>query len=650
MAQQSLISSIRSARISRIRSARRRLGVAWFSVLIVAAVLAAIYWVPQLREMLLLPVASGSYLQFVILLLSLLIAALAVWYFTRALFYVEYPGDDDSTHIHLPTQVPTSSLSLGIMISFALTLLFPSMSVVALSLVLAIVGCFVFRTLVASGRNYTTKDWHTWAPTTLTIAAAIALVLIPNAAIRLIVECILLLALIVTAIAVFGDFDLPSRQSAIEVDQSAAIAAEEIWLPRILGGALFLAVFIVYVCNGYYYSALWTIGVGLAFLAFVIFRRRTDLSILKWTHIKSAVRYPRQYRKDQRLPRQTYSLLLIVLTASFTFAAAIVYSKSWLAEFLGSAAIMYLAVAAWIAFANLVIIYPSRKYDTLSLFLVLPVIAIGLSNFTDRNRIRMLDLYPSSAETQRENPNRQRIDRHVEGWIAHRRDAIASYIARDGARYPVIVVVAEGGGVRSAYWSALALAGIQDKYPGFYCHVFAMSGVSGGSLGTAVFTSLLANKVVGTDGYSCSGDLREYERQSIAAAAQDALDADFLASIAAGILFSDLLQLVMPTTWPDRGEFLEDAWERANRGESRNVGEFETLVSPYNKPKVMSANLSAHSIRCGRRIGGTRSPAFFSIQRWFRPGIALSPPTLRLTAITSLMRTNYRQPWVAGCV
>ncbi len=56
-------------------------------------------------------------------------------------------------------------------------------------------------------------------------------------------------------------------------------------------------------------------------------------------------------------------------------------------------------------------------------------------------------------------------------------------------RYPVFIVAAQGGGLYAAYHTARVLAVLQDECPGFAQHVFAISAVSGGSLGAAVFAS-----------------------------------------------------------------------------------------------------------------------------------------------------------------
>src|SRR5207249_7499049 len=57
--------------------------------------------------------------------------------------------------------------------------------------------------------------------------------------------------------------------------------------------------------------------------------------------------------------------------------------------------------------------------------------------------------------------------------------------------YPVYVVAAQGGGIYAAYHTAIFLARMQDICPSFRHHLFAISGVSGGSIGAATFVAAL---------------------------------------------------------------------------------------------------------------------------------------------------------------
>ena len=55
----------------------------------------------------------------------------------------------------------------------------------------------------------------------------------------------------------------------------------------------------------------------------------------------------------------------------------------------------------------------------------------------------------------------------------------------------VFLVASEGGGIRSAYWTAQILAGLHDKIGNFDQRVVVLSGVSGGALGEAVYRACL---------------------------------------------------------------------------------------------------------------------------------------------------------------
>jgi hypothetical protein len=57
-------------------------------------------------------------------------------------------------------------------------------------------------------------------------------------------------------------------------------------------------------------------------------------------------------------------------------------------------------------------------------------------------------------------------------------------------KYPVFIVAIEGGGIYAASAGSLVLARLQDAIPNFSEHVFAISGVSGGSIGATIFQAL----------------------------------------------------------------------------------------------------------------------------------------------------------------
>ncbi len=66
-------------------------------------------------------------------------------------------------------------------------------------------------------------------------------------------------------------------------------------------------------------------------------------------------------------------------------------------------------------------------------------------------------------------------------------EAIAARIAQADEQRPVVAVAASGGGIRAAYWTALALERLTEEIPGVEKDIALISSVSGGSLGSMYF-------------------------------------------------------------------------------------------------------------------------------------------------------------------
>jgi hypothetical protein len=151
------------------------------------------------------------------------------------------------------------------------------------------------------------------------------------------------------------------------------------------------------------------------------------------------------------------------------------------------------------------------------------------------------------------------------------------------AAYPVYVVAAQGGGIYAAYHTATLLSRLQDRCPEFRNHLFAISSVSGGSLGAAVFTSItnaLATQPgapsaggasSGSGFLPCPSIERAGLNRSITfvpgqheQAANKMLGSDFLSPLVAGTLFPDFTQRFLPFAVPefDRARWLERAFEQ----------------------------------------------------------------------------------------
>jgi hypothetical protein len=174
-------------------------------------------------------------------------------------------------------------------------------------------------------------------------------------------------------------------------------------------------------------------------------------------------------------------------------------------------------------------------------------------------------------------------------WLAARKDRDAF----EGQPYPVYLVAAEAGGLYAAQFTAKILARIQDQCPSFAQHVFAISGVSGGSLGAAMFAALAKSRAANAPWQSCKLDLAAEPTPGPLEKKIDALlDGDFLAPIVTRALFGDFVQHVVPVSLVSglpgltglaqlsRGraleESIEDAWAKKTEGGARNP-----FVSPF---------------------------------------------------------------------
>lgn len=80
-------------------------------------------------------------------------------------------------------------------------------------------------------------------------------------------------------------------------------------------------------------------------------------------------------------------------------------------------------------------------------------------------------------------------ERWVRRWLAEKAKANGE---APMAPIPIVIVAAEGGGIRAAYWTASTLGALFDRYGyDFAQSVIATSGVSGGSVGVAVYMSAI---------------------------------------------------------------------------------------------------------------------------------------------------------------
>jgi hypothetical protein len=246
----------------------------------------------------------------------------------------------------------------------------------------------------------------------------------------------------------------------------------------------------------------------------------------------------------------------ILLAAFIALASATVgLAPVAIAEIMGSLAILLIFIVTLVlALGALTAYFDTYRVPAMSCVFLLAVL-FSAFGWNDNHAIRLAKRTPARL------PSAQMA---LDAWLDTRGD-------KDhygNTPYPVFFVSAAGGGMYAAHHAATVLARLQDRCPNFAQHVFALSGVSGGSLGIAVFASLARHFAPNTEHKGCQlgplnvGPLEERVQRYF-------LDADLLAPVVAASLFPDFLQRFLPVKINsfDRAQALEaslaDAWPRA---------------------------------------------------------------------------------------
>lgn len=267
----------------------------------------------------------------------------------------------------------------------------------------------------------------------------------------------------------------------------------------------------------------------------------------------------------------------IMLLASLLLFVVFAIDPVSLPQWLGMGTILFLAAASWVSAGSL-LVYLSGRWQ-LPMIAILLAAAILFSLWNDNHIIRTVPPQPV---------DRLDVIQAFRAWyvLAEKNDG-------PGTVHPLFVVASEGGGIRAAFWTAAVLGELQDKNPNFAPHLFAISGVSGGSLGAVVFDALLAEPNPGSFKFKDKAD--------------DILGQDFLSPALASMLYPDFVQRFLPFPVPyfDRGRALELGWEKGWRdtmGNNRFAGSFVELWNPGPREWMPSLFLNGTSVEKGNRI------------------------------------------------
>jgi hypothetical protein len=202
----------------------------------------------------------------------------------------------------------------------------------------------------------------------------------------------------------------------------------------------------------------------------------------------------------------------------------------------GPAGVVWLGAAFWVTVLSPLAIHGLKHGVPWLLLLAALGSLLGLGNCTDNHEIR--HTREESAGLAETAPvTRTPVAEGFRAWLKGR-----------PADSPVIFVAAEGGGIYAAYHAAYLLSRLQVESEGeFGRQLFMISGVSGGSVGSGLFVSLLASEKAG-------------RQVDYVAATKKVLEADLLSPLLLAAAGPDALQRFLPVPVPifDRARALED--------------------------------------------------------------------------------------------
>lgn len=371
-------------------------------------------------------------------------------------------------------------------------------------------------------------------------------------------------------------FDFPRKLSRVQQPAAKVLIPHiQKHLPRFLGACPFFVVGFAFIAASTTYTAGdeakfylnlygWICaGFGIIFYALLIARRKLFLG-LGVGRMNSLA----------DLPNGTWKGLSVLALASAAMLIGTTVAPVPLTAHIETAAIFLFAAASWCCFGAL-LIFLGNQWD-LPIIKALLVIAVISSCWNDNHRVRLTN------EDSKPRPDTLQAFEHWHAQIEER---------YPGATHPCYIVAAEGGGIRAAYWTAVVLGNLQDQNEEFSNHLFAISGVSGGSLGASVFVALLG----------------EPKSETMVKKANGILGQDFLSPAIAAMLYPDFVQrfIPVPIDYLDRSRALEKGWEEAWRRETGNGRFAEPFMDLWDKggPSwVPALFLNATSVEKGNRI------------------------------------------------
>ncbi|MBN2735989.1 MAG: DUF998 domain-containing protein [Spirochaetales bacterium] len=300
-------------------------------------------------------------------------------------------------------------------------------------------------------------------------------------------------------------------------------------------------------------STLFTVGLifliyAIVFFIFLVLKKRIfklDLGLVEAGHPESD-----DFLSIKTLPKITRAVLFISSGLSFFLLLIFVINPYTLPPKVGaSITILFVCLTIWLP--PLYWIHYGARRSGLPIFTVLFILIFVFSFFNSNKDIRML-----GTQTER----KYTLLEYFDSWYKLRTEEQDN--SKVNKAIPMIMILSEGGGIRASYWSACLMGRLQKECPDFSKYVFAIQGVSGGSFGATVFTSLL--KVYKDHPEEMDLLSAEDAKKGIyQLKAKEVIGKDYLSPVITAMFTREIIQFLLPFPIEsfDHAKVFEKVWE-----------------------------------------------------------------------------------------
>ncbi|MFT5725776.1 MAG: hypothetical protein ACI9JN_002905 [Bacteroidia bacterium] len=345
----------------------------------------------------------------------------------------------------------------------------------------------------------------------------------------------------------------------------------QVFVPRMLASLpfLILALAVYRTDNGMTAFSLLLISSAIWIFVFLHFRKSFIVRLRSWkTFIPKLIpdyipikngTYPASFIWAKQ--RSWFLFRIVVVIAFFLL---FYYNPVRFPQYLGSATVVLLGFSTWLILASIITFIEKFLRFPVSFSILLMVITFSF--FNNNHTVRTIDA-PM--------PNRTVLSEHFDTWAkTHKADTDS---------INVFLVMAEGGGLRSAYWTTSLLNSLSTIDTSFSNHVYGYSCVSGGALGTMMFNTTESDKTLNPTHVMAPN-----------------LNSDLLAPVTSALIFTDLLQkfIPFPIKRLDRSRILEKSFEQSLPSDTIWQKGF---LKEYSKPEKPVIIINGTHVESGKR-------------------------------------------------